>query len=239
VVTLPLDLDVLLHPGPGHRPARGRQDYRQSSRRPNLTDWTGSGGERSRRPRLWAAPVEQDQRQRQEDHEGQPKRDAEEPGPVKDPADDLENAERDECPQDQPDPPVPPHACRRMWPGCGTASIEAPSSTARCDVGTAAATVALIVDLGESVSAGRTGWARLGSNQRPLACKASALPLSYAPRDSPESTGSPPSPRRAVPAPCATRPGPGPDPARSSPRTAPRRPGRSGTYPGWRSPVRR
>src|SRR5690242_9139530 len=24
-------------------------------------------------------------------------------------------------------------------------------------------------------------WARLGSNQRPLACKASALPLSYAP----------------------------------------------------------
>src|SRR2546430_6579576 len=27
------------------------------------------------------------------------------------------------------------------------------------------------------------GWARLGSNQRPLACKASALPLSYAPRN--------------------------------------------------------
>jgi hypothetical protein len=25
------------------------------------------------------------------------------------------------------------------------------------------------------------GWAQLGSNQRPLACKASALPLSYAP----------------------------------------------------------
>jgi hypothetical protein len=24
-------------------------------------------------------------------------------------------------------------------------------------------------------------WARLGSNQRPLACEASALPLSYAP----------------------------------------------------------
>ena len=26
------------------------------------------------------------------------------------------------------------------------------------------------------------GWARLGSNQRPLACEASALPLSYAPQ---------------------------------------------------------
>ena len=26
-----------------------------------------------------------------------------------------------------------------------------------------------------------TGWARLVSNQRPLACEASALPLSYAP----------------------------------------------------------
>src|SRR4051812_15700831 len=31
------------------------------------------------------------------------------------------------------------------------------------------------------VSAGQDGWAQLGSNQRPLACKASALPLSYAP----------------------------------------------------------
>jgi hypothetical protein len=29
--------------------------------------------------------------------------------------------------------------------------------------------------------AGGSGWARLGSNQRPLACEASALPLSYAP----------------------------------------------------------
>src|SRR5271157_5349891 len=28
---------------------------------------------------------------------------------------------------------------------------------------------------------GLTWWAQLGSNQRPLACKASALPLSYAP----------------------------------------------------------
>ncbi len=28
---------------------------------------------------------------------------------------------------------------------------------------------------------GNRGWARLGSNQRPLACEASALPLSYAP----------------------------------------------------------
>src|SRR4051794_41657921 len=30
--------------------------------------------------------------------------------------------------------------------------------------------------------AGSEGWARLVSNQRPLACEASALPLSYAPR---------------------------------------------------------
>ena len=29
----------------------------------------------------------------------------------------------------------------------------------------------------------KSGWARLGSNQRPLACEASALPLSYAPLD--------------------------------------------------------
>ena len=29
--------------------------------------------------------------------------------------------------------------------------------------------------------AAKTWWAQLGSNQRPLACKASALPLSYAP----------------------------------------------------------
>src|SRR5207253_3082143 len=29
--------------------------------------------------------------------------------------------------------------------------------------------------------AGSSSWARLGSNQRPLACEASALPLSYAP----------------------------------------------------------
>src|SRR5262245_21772027 len=28
---------------------------------------------------------------------------------------------------------------------------------------------------------GDNGWARLGSNQRPLACEASALPLRYAP----------------------------------------------------------
>ena len=32
-------------------------------------------------------------------------------------------------------------------------------------------------------SASGGGWARLGSNQRPLACEASALPLSYAPGD--------------------------------------------------------
>jgi hypothetical protein len=32
---------------------------------------------------------------------------------------------------------------------------------------------------------GFTKWARLGLNQRPLACEASALPLSYAPLDEP------------------------------------------------------
>ena len=32
-----------------------------------------------------------------------------------------------------------------------------------------------------TVSATPSSWARLGSNQRPLACEASALPLSYAP----------------------------------------------------------
>src|SRR5205823_4951084 len=32
-----------------------------------------------------------------------------------------------------------------------------------------------------SVNPHGTEWARLGSNQRPLACEASALPLSYAP----------------------------------------------------------
>jgi hypothetical protein len=31
------------------------------------------------------------------------------------------------------------------------------------------------------LSAEPARWARLGSNQRPLACEASALPLSYAP----------------------------------------------------------
>jgi hypothetical protein len=33
------------------------------------------------------------------------------------------------------------------------------------------------------VAVRRFQWARLGSNQRPLACEASALPLSYAPED--------------------------------------------------------
>ena len=32
-----------------------------------------------------------------------------------------------------------------------------------------------------SLDQGFPNWARLGSNQRPLACEASALPLSYAP----------------------------------------------------------
>ena len=32
-------------------------------------------------------------------------------------------------------------------------------------------------------------WARLGLNQRPLACEASALPLSYAPGTHPERAG--------------------------------------------------
>ena len=42
-------------------------------------------------------------------------------------------------------------------------------------------------------------WARLGSNQRPLACEASALPLSYAPLDGPFYAG----PRaRATSPPC-------------------------------------
>ena len=34
----------------------------------------------------------------------------------------------------------------------------------------------------------KPGWARLGSNQRPLACEASALPLSYAPGSGAESS---------------------------------------------------
>src|SRR5439155_15505170 len=34
-------------------------------------------------------------------------------------------------------------------------------------------------------------WARLGLNQRPLACEASALPLSYAPGESKPISGSP------------------------------------------------
>jgi hypothetical protein len=43
-------------------------------------------------------------------------------------------------------------------------------------------------------STGRRGlrgtiWARLGSNQRPLACEASALPLSYAPGRDDQSRG--------------------------------------------------
>src|SRR5215213_8689491 len=41
----------------------------------------------------------------------------------------------------------------------------------------------------------RTGWARQGSNLRPLACKARALPLSYAPRAPRERTRSPLTPR--------------------------------------------
>ena len=101
-------------------------------------------------------------------------------------------------------------------------------------------------------------WARLGSNQRPPACKAGALPLSYAPRvgtlaypargsarsgaptgdtgwrhrsgtpEQPDLT-----PRRA---PCARRPGRAPARDRASRRTGRSPPGRSGRYPGWRTP---
>ena len=42
-------------------------------------------------------------------------------------------------------------------------------------------TVALPMMIQRTVFVLSPTWARLGSNQRPLACEASALPLSYAP----------------------------------------------------------
>ncbi len=75
------------------------------------------------------------------------------------------------------------------------------------------------------IASGWYRWARQGSNLRPPACKAGALPLSYAPC----------SVRPAMPrGPASRRPGPAPRPVRSSRRSEPPRRCPRGTCHGSR-----
>lgn len=82
---------------------------------------------------------------------------------------------------------------RSMWQRCGPSHGNpgsGPSRPCRSPAGRTVSTPwVLIARLQGSQASGRgfpaacrrLAWARLGSNQRPLACEASALPLSYAP----------------------------------------------------------